>query len=460
MPKKKELKEELLEKREHMGVKYEIWDNGNELEYRVVEGLESFKITGSSKRSLTIQIKKEIEILLKAKEKKTTPEAGISLENMSKEELEELFNPDAYKDEEPEIVDLDTEPEEKVNEATVDDDDEAFADEQDWENESVDQLGFGTEEDKIPLTPEEIVEEDEVERLEEELIMGPADRGEEDIDEEVVTSEIADAMSKPDEPITKEEIESEEFVDESERIDEEIITKTLEIREIPKTKLKGELKFVIVDGKLYGQISSQTFVTIEQNKFKLIPANTYTNMRRGKTIRVMPLDILHILEVFDYEMIFRFLVINKQHVIGKSKKRMCIIPSPDATIMGEDCQQVLDKSRHIAMVSVQKNSLIDYNDVEPAGQMKYPRGEYDMVKDQIMFGGEDCRYGKEVYQRAQEILSIKPTKTTIDRERRLLLIVTKDESVGIVIAPLGEDEPEEEIDEIYESELDDLTEEE
>lgn len=424
MPKKKTTKEEKLEEREHKGVKYEIWDNGNELEYRVTEGLEPFKIAGANKRSLTIQIKKEIDLKLKAQESKEPETNGLSLDDMSEKELDDLFDPEAYTDK--------TTPKEvakQMVEETFKEPETETEDKQNWENEEDDEV-YGSMED-LKLTPEEIAAEEEVERLEEETVIGPEER------EEI-------ELSKGEQTVV-----------------EALETKKQAIN--PKTKLKGEIKFVVRDGKFYGQISPQTFVTIEKNSFKLIPPSTYTNMRRGRTIRVMPLDILNVSEAFDYEITFRFLVVNEMHHLAKSNDRMCLDIKNKQINVRMDEYTIFDISRFSGLTIPKESTILSYEDCIPSGPMKYPRGVYDSVSDQIMFINEEYRYHKETYGNAKQILEIVPTKTVIHPNKKLLGIVTKDETMAIAIAPMGEDDEEKEEDPVVkevEDEIDEMFEEE
>ncbi|MCK5139427.1 MAG: hypothetical protein KAQ85_06270, partial [Thermodesulfovibrionia bacterium] len=231
----------------------------------------------------------------------------------------------------------------------------------------------------------------------------------------------------------------------------------------PKTKLKGEIKFVVRDGKFYGQISPQTFVTIEKNSFKLIPPSTYTNMRRGRTIRVMPLDILNVSEAFDYEITFRFLVVNEMHHLAKSNDRMCLDIKNKQINVRMDEYTIFDISRFSGLTIPKESTILSYEDCIPSGPMKYPRGVYDSVSDQIMFINEEYRYHKETYGNAKQILEIVPTKTVIHPNKKLLGIVTKDETMAIAIAPMGEDDEEKEEDPVVkevEDEIDEMFEEE
>lgn len=460
MPKKKEKdkpKMKKLEDRVYLDIGYTIYENkkSGELSYHTDFGdWRDTVLTGSSKRSLTIQMKKEIEMRLKLDPTKDKPEEkpeepeskeDTTLDDMSEEELDELFNPDAYKDKTtPENV-AKAMVEETMKEAEFDSDlgvavlPEApnsaeevppeIVDEQDWENEEPNEV-YTPE----PLTEEDIAAEKEVERLEEETVMGPADRGE--LESTKWEQTVSDAL-------------------------EEEVIEEIKSEELPKTLLKGEIKFVVVNGKFFGMVGTQTFVTIESNKFKFLAPSTFTNMRRGRTIRVMPLNILNTLPDFDFELLFRFLSFSETHTLAKSNNIFSVMPNRDSIIMKDGGQTFFDKNRFKAMFLIKDSSLFKFKDSESAGKMKYPRGKLEDVSDQIMFINDEYRYNKEAYGEAKKILEVRTVKTIIDPKVRLLAIITVDEKIGIVLAPMGETKEETEEDlEIDESELEELEEEE
>lgn len=435
MPKKKvKMKKptELLEKREHLGVNYEIWETSDALEYRVTKGLEPFRITGSSKRSLTVQIKKEIEVRLEAQkrqQKEPDPPEDIDL-GISAEEEDEIFDmgqydPDGKESEEVAIEtsvpqeiegsdlgatssDIDsserrTVTSEKISKTDVD----AYSDEKDWEE-----------------TPqEENIESADISENETELESG-------------LEKDSTLPFTEPPVPTT--------------------------FRHDYPNVLPHELRLscVVVDGKMYGKIGKSTYITVKKNAFLRISEKKFAEMRRGKAVRSIPLKIKDVPLELDSELVLRFLVVENQGLkvkpfyrLGKGGGALWVIPNdkyPGSPIMDFDNGVMYDSSHFVGLIS-------------PKTAKKFLVGAEIITKrtfpsDILYCFNDKANVMKDIYQKASSILENRGNTRYINPDNILIFRDIQTENL-VIIAPYGgsqddsdDDLGEEDIEEVSEEE--------
>jgi len=399
MPKKKKVAKKKTKKTDiktYNGIKYEVDTTGDKIEYLVLSGqiIKPFTIDGTTKRALTVQIKKEIDVRLEIVNRKKdivepeTVDIGISEEDES-----DIFDFDSYS--------LDDEPDELTpsEKAVVEALSEANGSPMEAEGiSSEESLTEGSTASKTggnkKVTPSK------------------------DIPDDITESET---IEKPSDPTEKEDLEIDDGSEKSEKdieVDDTVIPRAKRpTDDYPKTEpMELSLSLVVNNGQLFGVVGYRTYVTIKNNSFIPIQSSKFSEAVRGKTLRVMPLKIKNTLtNDLDANLTFRFLLFNNVYQLGnrqgffyslaKGKGSLWIVPEDNIyhnPLMDFKQGTFLSSDRSIGLCAKRASEGFIPNR-QTIVKTTYPR------PDMYRFNNiEGCEYFKDTIKRVRDVMGSRP----------------------------------------------------